>query len=248
MFVPGKRDMPPKSCPLHLQRLIDRENALPASDPHPLRQILKAFRARRQNKGPETVAVQSLSDATINLIDCTVTVRNDLALAFGDIDSPDTVDLIRACATCGDLFWAGRADRWTCSRHLMQWRQKEYRRKKKQSQAETKRERTEAQKRKTIASLSRTAVALITAIMVGGYRVYWEIDNQACYYLRQIPVKKVPSNRIVRRTLTMLVKQGYLTYSPNVDPTEDRYEPDDELTDFWREIQRNRKDANPTKG
>ncbi len=229
--------MPPKQCPLRLQRLIKRENALPASDPHPLRQILKAFQAKRQNKGPETFAVKFPSEVTINLTDCTVAVRNDLALALAEIDLPAMVDLIRECPIpiCRRLFWAGRADKVACDAHVGQWRKQEDRRKKKQTQAETDREREEARLRKTISRLSRTAVAVITVIMADRRRVFESIDNWACYYLRG-SVRKVPSRFIVRQTLTMLVKEGYLTYQADVDPDEDQYEPREKLINLWTEM------------
>jgi hypothetical protein len=236
--------MPPKSCPLHLQRLITRENALPASDPHPLRQVLKAFQDRRRNKGSDTFAVQSLSEVTINLTDYTVTVRSELALALAEIDSPEMVDLIRECPTCKRLFWAGRADRMACDAHVGQWRQSEYRRNKKRTQAENQRERSEAQRRTMISKLSHTEVAVINAIMAHGMRVHWEIDDRACYELRwlrergKIRMERIPNNYIVRLILARLVRDEYLTHQPDVDPTEDRYEPEDELLGLWKDISR----------
>src|SRR5262252_2445039 len=170
--------MPSKPCPPPLRRLIKSENALPAGEPHPLRQILNAFKAKKQNKGPDTFAVKSISDVTINLTNCTVTVRNDLALALAQIDSPDTIDLIRECPIGAHLFWAGRTDKVACDAHVARWRQSEYRRKKKERQSDIRRENATAQLRKTITGLSRTAVALITVIMARSYqhRVFHEID------------------------------------------------------------------------
>src|SRR5687767_11042521 len=131
--------MPPKPCPLRLKRLINRENALAASDPHPLRQIVRAFQARKHSKGGDTFAVQFLSDVTINFIDYGVSTRNDLADALDGVGQVG-LDLIRECANpkCDRLFWAGRADRMACEKHLQQWSKREYRRKRKERETETK--------------------------------------------------------------------------------------------------------------
>lgn len=233
--------MPPKSCPLHLQRLIDRENELPATDPHPLRQIRKAYQAKKQGKGPDTVAIDSRSLVTFGLIDCAVTVQNEIAVALAEIDSPRMVDLIRDCRVCGDLFWAGRGDKWACRKHVARWRKREYRQKQRGKREEIRAAEATATIQKTIRELSPTARAVITAIMSGYHqaRVFEDIDWYACYELRQsremklIAMERIPTTFIVRQTCDMLVRRGYLTYHESARAREDRYEPTDKLFTLW---------------
>lgn len=217
---------------------------MPVGEAGPLRQIRRAFQERKRGRGWKTFVVSFPSEVTIDLTDCDVTVKNELVLAFADIKSPGMVDLIRDCPSCGDLFWAGRDDKVACSKHAGKWRKKEERRRKKLSQAEAERERSEAQRRKIVNRLSHTAVAVINAIMARGKRVHWEIDNWACYDLIQqrdagnIQMDRIPNNRTVRQILAKLVREEYLSYQPDVDPTEDRYEPEDELLNLWNDIGR----------
>lgn len=232
--------MPPRPCPLRLQRLINRENALPASEPHPLRQIRRAFQDKKKGKGWETFVVGFPSDVTINLTDCTVRVQNELALALADISSPDMIDMIRDCPVCGDLFWAGRAEKEACDRHKEQWRKQRQRRNEKRKQAEVDSERDAAQLEKTIRGLSKTATAVIIAIMAGHCRLFHNIDQEACYGIGQTSWERIPSSYVVRQTLAMLVKRGYLEHYPAGNPLEDRYEPEDKLSELWAAVQRAR--------
>src|SRR5690349_3308241 len=103
--------MPPTPCPARLRRLIAQANEKPIDPSHPLRLILRALRDKKQNKGPDTVPLQSTSRVTINLNDYSVTVHNELANALRDIDPPDKINLIRECQSCSHLFWAGRVDK-----------------------------------------------------------------------------------------------------------------------------------------
>lgn len=229
--------MPPKSCPLYLQRLINRENELPVSEPHPLRQIRRAFQDRKQGKGWETFVVRYPSDVTINLTTGKVAVQNDLALALADI-TPNMIELIRDCAICGDLFWAGRGDKWACPKHAAKWRKREYRRKQRGKQAELKAERAAANLEKTIRGLSKTAKAVIIAIMAGHFRLFHNIDQEACYGSARMSWERIPSSYVVRQTLAMLVKRGYLEHFPAGNPLEDRYEPEEELMELWAAMQK----------
>src|SRR5580765_9059077 len=104
--------MPTTPCPALLGKLIKRENALAASDPHPLRLIARALQNRKQEKVTDTFAVPYASDVTMDFVRCKVSVRNDLADALAELDSPRLFDLIRECADphCERVFWAGRAD------------------------------------------------------------------------------------------------------------------------------------------
>ena len=72
--------------------------------------------------------------------------------------------------------------------------------------------------------MSRTAIAVLNAIVFGNEHVFWKIDNEAYIYLKQSPlVMRVPNRRIVRQTLTMLVDRGYLSHEPHGNPLEDQY-------------------------
>jgi hypothetical protein len=226
--------MPPKLCPPRLKKLIRRVNAGSTDEAHALRQILRAFHDRQQNKGSETFAVKSQSEITINLTNCKVSVRDELALALAEINSPSMVGRIRECAhpECSHLFWAGKAGKEACDRHAEQWRKRRQRRNEKKKRAEINLEREEAQLRKTINGLSRTAVAVIRVIMADRRRLFESIDGWALSYLRG-SVIKVPTRYIVRQSLTKLVKDGYLTYRPDVNPEEDQYEPTEKLRTLW---------------
>lgn len=222
--------MPPKPCPKRLERLI-------ATDPTVLRPILRALQDRRQKKGPETFAVESPSRVTMNLDNYSVTVRSELALALAEIDSPNIVELIRECAVCQVIFWAGRIDKQACDRHVGQRRKGKQRRKQKEEQAKAGKQVAERQraqlKEESVKGLSRTAVALLNAIVIKGHRIFYEIDNEAWSELKQIPGFRVPQRYVIRRTLTMLVHRGYLRHDERAESHEDRYEPRQKLIDLW---------------
>jgi hypothetical protein len=222
--------MPPKSCPKRLERLI-------ATDPAVLRPILRALQDRRQKKGPETFAVESPSRVTINLDNYSVTVRSELALALAEIDSPDIVELIRECAVCQVIFWAGRIDKHACDKHVGQRRKGKQRQKEKVEQTKTGEQAAELKhahlKEEAVKRLSPTAVALLNSIVIHGNRIFWKIDNQAYEELKQIPGFRVPQRYIIRRTLTMLVDRGYLRHDERAESHEDRYEPRQKLIDLW---------------
>jgi hypothetical protein len=227
--------MPPTPCPRRLQKLIDRVNKQSTSESHALRQILRAVQDRRKNKGPDTYAVNLDSTVTINLIDYSFSVRNELALALSEIDPPDKIDLIRECRVCNDLFWAGRDDKVVCDRHAEQWRKKNQRDRQKKDQARAKKEVEESKITKELEGMSRTAVALLNAIVFAKQRVFYKIDYEAWVELDENPlVRRVPNRRIVRQTLTMLVNRGYLTHEPQDDPLDDYYLPRKKLLDRWK--------------
>jgi hypothetical protein len=225
--------MPPKPCPNRLKRLI-------ADEPHTLKLILHALRDRRQNKGAETFPIQSMSQVTLDFTDYSVTVRSELALALKEIDLPADLDLIHECPICHDLFWAGRIDKEACDKHAEQWRKSRQRRKEKAIAAIQAAERADAQLRKELQSLSPTAVALLNAIVIGGEKVFYKIDEAAWRELKNHPaVRRVPPFRIVHRTLTMMVNRGYLRHNPHRDDFhKDYYFPEQHLVEAWTEIRR----------
>lgn len=235
--------MPPKACPLHFQRLIDRFNEQP-SESNPIKQILKAFRDKKQGKSTDTVTVKGLSQITINLVDFGITVRDELELALFEIDLPNLAALIRECPVrdCGRMFWVGRDDKRACDQHVDRWRQREYRRNKKKREAEAQRSeaanRREEQAKKAISELSPTAIEVIRAIMRPERpREFWEIDHWASYGHRQSG-EVVRSTHVVRQTINRLRKDGYLTYSESAEADEDRYEPTQKLRDLWAEMRK----------
>lgn len=235
--------MPPKACPLHFQRLIDRFNEQP-SESNPIKQILRAFRDNKQGKSTDIVTVKGLSQITINLVDFGITLRDELELALLEIDLPNLVDLIRECPVsyCGRMFWVGRDDKRACDKHVGRWRQREYRRNKKEKEAEA--EQAEAANRKgekakeALSELSPTAIEVIRAIMRPERpRLFWDIDWWVAYGHRQSS-EVVRSTHVVRQTITKLVRDGYLMYSESAEPEEDRYDPTQKLIDLWVEIRR----------
>lgn len=229
--------MPPKLCPTRLRRLIAEANGKPIDTSHPLRLILRALKDKSQNKGPDTLPLQSMSLVTINLTDYSVTVRNELAIAIKEIDPPDRINLIRECQKCPLLFWAGRVDKVACDKHAEQWRKSKQRTKQKAEQAQAEKEASERRIRKELKGMRRTAVALLNAIVIGKERVFWKIDNEAYIYLKQSPlVRRVSNERIVRQTLKMLVDRGYLSHEPHGNPREDRYFASKKLLDHRADI------------
>lgn len=235
--------MPPKACPLHFQRLIDRFNEQP-SESNPIKQILKAFRDKKQGKSTDTVTVKGLSQITINLVNFKTTLRDELELALLEIDLPNLADLIRECPVrdCGRMFWVGRDDKRVCDKHVDRWRQREYRRNKKEKEAEA--EQAEAANRKgekareALSKLSPTAIEVIRAMMRPERpRLFWDIDWWVAYGHRQSD-DVTRSTIVVRRTINKMVKDGYLTYSESAEPDEDRYEPKQKLVNLWDEMRR----------
>jgi len=181
--------------------------------------------------------VEFLSRVTINLTDFSVEVRNELALALMEVDPPNKIALIRECRICNGVFWAGRADKVACDRHAGQWRKSEQRRKGKAEAKKQAAERKDAQLKKALRGMSRTAVALLNAIVFGKQRVFYKIDHAAWDELDDNPsVLRVPNRRIVRRTLTMLVDRKYLTHQPQDDPLDDLYFPEQHLIKAWTEM------------
>lgn len=226
--------MPPTRCPARLRRLIAQANEKPIDPSHPLRLILRALQFKRQNKGPDTFAVDLISTVTVNLIDYSITVRNELARALEEIDPPTRIHLIRECQVCSQLFWAGRVDKTVCDKHAEQWRKSRQRIRERADKARAEKEATERQIRNELKAMSRTAVAFLNAIVFGNERVYWKIDNAAYWELKDNPlVRRVPNDRVIRRTLAMLVARGYLRHVPHGDPTEDYYVPLKKLLDHW---------------
>jgi hypothetical protein len=185
--------------------------------------------------------LQTMSLVTINLTDYSVTVRNELALALGEIYPPARMNSIRECKCCPRLFWAGRIDKVVCDRHADQWRKSKQRIRNRADLAKAEREASERKIREELKGMSRTAVALLNAIVFANERVFWKIDNQAWSELKENPlVRRVPNRRIVRQTLTMLVDRDYLSHEEQGDPLDDYYLPRKKLLDHWSEIARER--------
>lgn len=105
-------------------------------------------------------------------------------------------------------------------------------------------ERKEAQLKEALKRMSATAVAILNVIVIDKQHIFHQIDNWAASQLKENPsILKVPSRRIVRRTLTMLVDRGYLTHDSQDDPLNDRYDAKQKLLDDWIEIRRERESS-----
>jgi len=203
-----------------------------------LRSILRALRHRQLNIGADTFAVESPSSVTINLVDYTVTVRSELAIALREIE-PSSLDLIRDCLKCRRLFWAGRIDKKVCDKDAGNWRKAKQRRRQRAEGRQAEQDAAERQhaqvKAEAAKRLSRTAVAVLNAIVIEGKRIFLEIDVAAWRELKANPlVQRPPNPHIVRRTLTMLVRRGYLRHIERAgQPRKDRYEPRQKLINLW---------------
>lgn len=80
--------------------------------------------------------------------------------------------------------------------------------------------------------MSRTAIAVLNAIVFGNKHVFWKVDDEAYIYLKRSPlVRRMPNRRIVRQTLKMLVDRGYLSREPHGNPLEDQYLAEKKLLD-----------------
>jgi hypothetical protein len=233
--------MPPTRCPARLRRLIAQANEKSNVQSHPLRLILRALHAWRQNKGPETLPLELPSQVTINLTDYSVTVRNELDLALKEVYPPSKIDLIRVCRICNDLFWAGRADKVVCDKHVELWRKRENRRKEKKRETEAKQVQASKQKqeeaKKTLSEMSRTAISVIRAVMRSPYpRLFEYIDHLSSAELRNSD-ELVRSTKVVRQTMNKLVRDGYLEYSESAERRNDRYDPTQKLRDLWADLE-----------
>jgi hypothetical protein len=237
--------MPPTPCPERLGKLIARVNRQSSDESHVLRQILTAIQNKRQNnKGPDTYVVNLPSTITINLTNYESHIRNELADALADIDPPDLIERIRECPVehCNSLFWAGRDDKVACDTHVARWRQKEYRRNKKIRDATTATKRRKAQAINTFDGMSRTAQAVIRAI-IGAERPrsFGRIDSESADDLRDTD-DVIPSTWVVRNVTHSLYKDGYLDFYESADRRDrrgfspnDRYYPTQKLIDLWND-------------
>jgi hypothetical protein len=213
--------------PLHLKRLI-------ADDPAVVKSILRALKERRQNLGTDILAMRRMSRVTINLDDLTVEARSDLELALGETTPQTMIDLIRECVVCPTLFWAGRIDKVACDKHAARWRKRKQRRKEKAARATVAGRQHAERKAEAIKGFSPTAVAILNAIAIGGERVFWKIDHAVFGDLEKNPsVKIVPQRHIVRRTINMLVRLGFLEHAERAEDYEDEYTPTPKLIDLW---------------
>jgi hypothetical protein len=236
--------MPPTPCPERLRKLIDRVNKEAGDEAHVLRKILSEIQKKRQNsKGQDTYVATLPSKITINLIDFSSDIRNELASALADIDPPDLIDRIRECPVshCGDLFWAGRAGKKACDKHVDLWRKRENRKdiKQRKSAAATKRRKQDATN--TFDEMNRTAQSVIRAIMVSAARQFSTIDNESWhdFYNDDLLPR---STLIVRRVTHRLYKDGYLDFHESADrrnrygfSPNDRYYPTQKLIDLWND-------------
>jgi ribosomal protein S27AE len=206
-------------------------------DTHPqvFRLILRAFQDRRQNKGLDTLVVDSPSQVRINLDNFKVTVRSELKVALDEIDPPSAIHLIRECPECGCVFWAGRNDKTACDKHRGTIRKRKQRQDKQAEREKTKEQLYAEQKEQAIKTFSRTAIAVLDAIVIGGNRVFNKIDYAVWFALKDDGSgRRVPNPHIVRGTLNMLVRRGYLTHNERAGrPREDEYEPRQKLIDLW---------------
>jgi hypothetical protein len=239
--------MPPTPCPERLRRLIDRLNKQGGDEARVFREILRTIQKRRQNKtDQETYAVKLQSTITINLIDYTFHIRNDLAEALEEIDPPELIERIRECpvAHCGHLFWAGTSRKKACNKHGDRVRKANNRRdinqKKKAAAAKSKKE----EATKTFDGMNKTQQSVIRAIMVSGARKFSTIDATSWHEFHD--EGRVPrSTRIVRLTTHKLFKDGYLEYYESAErrdrhgfSNEDRYYPTQKLIDLWNNSRR----------
>lgn len=236
--------MPPAPCSEPLRKLLDRVNRESGDEAHVLRKILSAIQSKRlNNRGPETYAVALPSIITIDLTDYSFSIRNELASALADIDPPERIDRIRECvvANCNRLFWAGRADKVACDKHVVRWRKRQNRidLKQRKDTAATKRKKQEATK--TLDQMNRTAMSVMRAIMVSGARKFSTIDFQSWhdFYNDDLLPR---STLVVRRVTHKLHKDGFLTYHESADRRDrygfspnDYYYPTQKLIDLWND-------------
>jgi hypothetical protein len=173
-------------------------------------------------------------------------IRNELASALEDIDPPDLIDRIRECPVsyCGELFWAGRtgrAGKKACNKHVDLWRKRENRKdiKQRKSAAASKRRKEEATK--TLDQMNRTALSVISAIIVSGAHKFSTIDGESWhdfYHDDLLP----RSTLVVRRVTHKLHKDGYLDFYESADRRDrygfspnDRYYPTQKLIKLWND-------------
>lgn len=229
-----------------MRKLIDRLNKQGGDEAHVFREILRTIQKRRQNKtDQETYAVKLQSTITINLIDYTSHIRNDLAEALEEIDPPELIERIHECpvAHCGHLFWAGTSRKKACNKHGDRVRKANNRRdinqRKKAAAAKSKKE----EATKTFDGMNRTQQSVIRAIMVSGAREFGEIDGTSWHEF--FDDGRVPrSTLVVRRVTHKLHKDGFLTYHESADrrnrygfSPNDYYYPTQKLIDLWNDSQ-----------
>jgi hypothetical protein len=235
--------MPPAPFPERLRKLIDRLNKESSPEAHEemrvLKLILSEIEKQRQGKGQGTYAVKLKSTITIDLINYTSHIRNELADALEYIDPPDRIERIRECLVpdCGRLFWAGTSRKKACDKHVDRVRQANHRRDIKDRKTAAAAKRRKQEVKTTLDEMKRTAKCVIRAVMVARKRKFQRIDVETSQYLWDLH-GFIPSTRVIRNVTHKLHKDGYLDYFPSAESgfaIEDQYYPTEKLIDLWND-------------
>jgi len=207
----------PTPCPNRLKELIRLANLDPESDARKhLQVIARACKAKRQRTLPAaaSIQIQTSRTITIHLTDGTVEIPIDeLELALDQLDPPSTIDLIRECPRCLEIFWAGRADKEACDRHTSAWSKREWRRKAKEKAVIRAKERAERNKKRAEGpfELTITSATILDAIFES-VRSFKGIDD---YCWARMSNHYIQTN--IRPALNLLVAAGFLNCDEQIE-------------------------------
>jgi Fe2+ or Zn2+ uptake regulation protein len=223
-FKTGQHSTLPTPCPSRLKELIALANLEPDSEARKhLQAIADAFKAKRQKKtrAPALIQIEVKQTITVLLGDGTVeTPRDELELALAQIEPPGRIGLIRECPKCGEIFWAGRADKEACDRHTGLWSKQEWRRKTRDKATQrlaAKAKRAKAKSR-VEKPLSKTSETILDAI-ADHQNIFESIDNHCYYALHHQGSGHGGMYRTatVKRCLSLLTDLGYIDATERED-------------------------------
>lgn len=225
-------------CPSRLSVLIKRANSRPG-ETNALREIARAFRAKRLGKGKRSIKIESRSEVKITLEDGSVKVTDALALALDQIEPASRIDRIRECPICSQIFWAGRSDAEACPKDSATHRKREQRRRVKKAKEQRAKTRTRRKEKQTEElKLSITTATICDAIFARYQRTERILDY--CYsHLRKGAYgvgSGIYRGATIHRGIKLLVEAGYLNPGEEQEETKNRhYAPTEKLKRIRRE-------------
>jgi len=221
----------PTPCPSRLKELIALANLEPDSEARKhLKAIADAFRAKRKKQKPLPNAVQIAIELTfyVSLDGVITALPNEIHQTLDEIDREGArIELLRACAVCTEIFWAGRGDREACTRHAARWRQQEKRRRDKVTKEKRAKERVRRQQQKAEKPLkfSITTATICDAIFEHNRTTETILDH--CYIQLHKGsysiISGVYSGATVHRGIKLLVDAGYLNPGELQEEKQNRY-------------------------
>lgn len=237
--------MKPTPCPSRLKELISLANLEPDSEARKhLKTIANAFRAKRQQQNKaDFIDVPSPFAVRVNLETGELAgVYDELALALEQAEAESSLERIRECPICAEIFWAGRSDAEACSKHAARLRKQNERRRIKEREEKRTKERArrkEKQAEKPL-QLSITTATILDAVFDNSRT----LEHIADYCYMQLhkdkygisPFSGIYRKVNVERGLSVLEIAGFLTRGEQQASKNPRYVPTEKAKRLRREL------------